>query len=217
MAPTIEVTYFDFEARGEKLRLALDLAGLPFKDNRVDFKTMAAMAKDGTLPYGTVPYCKVDGKVIGQSGAMLRWIGRQGDASLFPQDLDTMTKIEEILNIGIDYERESMVNFYMGAQSAKYGLKDAEKETRKKQVAAATAEWTGTVQPKYFGWYQRFLEQNGGPFLAGSKVTIADCYALPQLRSNKAALDKGFPKLAQWVERMCEIPVIKARYANSKM
>lgn len=215
--PEIEVTYFDFEARGEKLRLALDLAGLPFKDNRIDFKTMAGMAKDGTLPYGTVPFCKVDGKVIGQSGAMLRWIGRQGDGSLFPQDIESMTKIEEVLNICIDYERESMVNFYMGAQSAKYGLKDMEKDMRKKTIAAATAEWTGVVQPKYIGWMERFLTQNGGPFLAGPKVTIADCFALPQMKPNKAAIDKGFPKLAEWLNRMMDLPTVKARYANSKL
>ena len=80
----LKLTYFDFpRSRGEEVRLALNLAGVEFDDNRVDIETFRKMKSD--LPFGSLPILEVGGKgVFAQSNAILRLIGRQH--GLHPQD-----------------------------------------------------------------------------------------------------------------------------------
>lgn len=215
MAPKIELTYFNHEGRGEKVRIALDLAGLEFTDKRIEFQEFPKLKP--SLPFGTIPIMTVDGKTIAQSGAMLRWIGRQGDGSLYPSDLDTMIKVEEVLNIALDFENESLINFYMGIKAPAYGLKEVDKKERLKLVAAAKDFLKKTTVPQYLVCFAKFLQQSGGKFLAGDKPTVADCFVLPQLRLLKDVAIKHQPIVAEWIDRMLALPALKARYGGSKL
>ena len=70
-------TYLDIKGFGEAIRLALYIGKIEFEDHRVSYAEIREMAKEGKLPYGQVPVLQLDGVTYAQSGAILRWAGRQ--------------------------------------------------------------------------------------------------------------------------------------------
>ena len=70
----IKLTYFDIPGAGEKIRLALLLGKIPFKDERVGFQECGELKPK--TPYGQLPLMELDGEVFGQSGAMLQYAGK---------------------------------------------------------------------------------------------------------------------------------------------
>nr|WEX24894.1 glutathione S-transferase [Saccharina japonica] len=79
---TMTLTYFDFAGPAEPVRLALAMTGQPWEDKRVSFQEFSAL-KPG-LPNGQVPVLEVHGKLLPQSGAQLRYVGKL--AGLYPED-----------------------------------------------------------------------------------------------------------------------------------
>jgi hypothetical protein len=69
-----------------QVRLALVLAGVDFEDERIDPKTWQELKPK--TKFGQLPLLTIDGGAqIAQSDAMLRYAGRLGDGSLYPQVL----------------------------------------------------------------------------------------------------------------------------------
>ncbi|CAM9781330.1 unnamed protein product [Ectocarpus sp. 12 AP-2014] len=81
MAP-MKLTYFEVAALGEPLRLALAQSGFEWIDNRVPSEQWPTLKP--TLPYQQMPVLEVDGAVIPQSMAILRYVGKMGN--LYPTD-----------------------------------------------------------------------------------------------------------------------------------
>ena len=70
-----KVTYFDFDGgRGEPVRIALHAAGIAFEDVRWSFPEFGK--NRGSLRFNAVPTLEIDGKVITQSNAISRYIGK---------------------------------------------------------------------------------------------------------------------------------------------
>ena len=71
--------YLDKRVKGECIRLALVVAGIPFEDVRVSYAEVAAMRDAGRLPFSQVPVMQIgdDPTLHGQSQALLRWAGRK--------------------------------------------------------------------------------------------------------------------------------------------
>ena len=60
---TIKLSYFDFSGgRGEPARLALNLAGIDFEDQRISLADWPTVKAD--YPYQQVPVMEIDGKVL---------------------------------------------------------------------------------------------------------------------------------------------------------
>lgn len=79
--PQLKLTYFDMAARAEPIRLALFMDGIEFEDCRIlppEFATLKP-----TLPSGQLLVLEVDGYVLSQSHAILRYIGNL--TGLYPQ------------------------------------------------------------------------------------------------------------------------------------
>jgi glutathione S-transferase len=72
----VKIRYFDFAgSRGEELRLALTLAGVPFEDDRIAGADFPAIKPD--LPFGALPVVEIVGRgTFSQTNAILRLIGR---------------------------------------------------------------------------------------------------------------------------------------------
>jgi hypothetical protein len=97
MTAKVKLQYFDIAGLGEPIRYALAIAGVDFEDarfaNRDEF-----LAKKPTLRFGQVPYLEVDGKELFQSCAILRFIGRYFDASLYPADAAMAVQVDAFLD-----------------------------------------------------------------------------------------------------------------------
>jgi glutathione S-transferase len=75
----LKLVYFDFPGKAAGLRLAAAYGGLEFEDFRFKERAeLTAMKESGELPYGQVPALFVDGQILGQSSAIMRYIGKVG-------------------------------------------------------------------------------------------------------------------------------------------
>ncbi|KAG3110488.1 hypothetical protein PI125_g9982 [Phytophthora idaei] len=94
--PSIKLTYFNFGGRARPIRLAFYVGGVPFEDNRVSNEEFGALR--GSLPLGQVPVLEVDGQVLTQTYAILRYAGRLG--GLYPtSSAFAALKVDEMLHV----------------------------------------------------------------------------------------------------------------------
>lgn len=177
----LELTYFDIAATpGEKLRLALKLAGVPFKDNRVKFPEWAELKPK--TKYGQMPFMLADGEELYQSGALLRWAGQMGNGTLYPASTDPTLcrKIEEMLGLADDLQRAWTPALYMGmGRHTSYGY-PSEWPDKDATVKALREKFVAEELPKYMAFVTDALSSSGG-FICGPTPTIADCQLIPQL------------------------------------
>lgn len=221
----IKLTYFNIQGVAERVRLALVYYGIPFEDDRINFKDWGAMKS--TTPYGQLPLMYLDGsdKPIAQSNAMLNYVAGLGDGSLYPDCTEARLVIDEVLGLAGDFDRAWMPAFYMGMIPQKFGFPEGWNKTEegKAKVEAMRTEFVNKGLKDFLGYYSKHLKKHGNKFLCGSKPTIADFYVLPQLsRFSSGDLDhvpadclNSHPEIVAWIERVQSIPSIKAWYTKA--
>jgi len=151
----MKVTYFDFTgSRGEEVRLALTIAGVPFDDNRIDRATFARLKPD--LPFASLPTFEIAGRgVFGQSNAILRLIGRLHD--LHPQEPFEAARHDALMDAVEDLRHK--ISPTMRIQDA------AAKMAARQQLAE------GYI-PQWGRGVERLIGQ--GPFVGGERPNVAD-------------------------------------------
>ncbi|KAJ8559056.1 hypothetical protein ON010_g8392 [Phytophthora cinnamomi] len=93
--PALRLSYFGFAGRAEAARLAFYVGGVPFADKRLSREQFAAMKP--SLPLGQLPVLEVDGEVMTQTYAILRYAGRLG--GLYPTSSPfAALKVDELLH-----------------------------------------------------------------------------------------------------------------------
>ncbi len=202
--PDYKLSYFDFHGgRGEPVRLAFAIAGIPFEDDRVSFDEWGTR-KAGT-PFGSLPVLEVDGKTLCQSNAIGRFIGKL--AGLYPTDPWQAALCDETMDV-----TEEMI----GAVGSTMFLPEDEKKARREALAA------GPI-PFYLERLQKKLEENGGKYFAGDSLTVADLKAAILIRLLRSGMfdyipadlpDKTAPKLVEHYNRVMDNPDVKAYYAK---
>ena len=69
--------YFDVYARAEPLRIILNHAKVAFEDVRLNGEGFAALKAEKNLEFGQIPALEIDGQLLTQSAAILRYLGKQ--------------------------------------------------------------------------------------------------------------------------------------------
>ena len=150
----ITLTYFDYDGgRGEDARLALHVAGVEFNDNRIS-KTWGELKPK--TPYGSLPTLEVAGKgVIGQSNAILTWIGRTHD--LHPSDPWEAARHEGLMAY-VEQLRERI--------GPVLKVKEPDKESARQEFAdGPMQQWGANVEAQL---------DSDGPFAGGDRVQVVD-------------------------------------------
>ncbi len=168
----IELTYFNSPGRAEPVRIALHLAQVPFSDKRIDFPTFGALKAAGTFPLGSVPVLSVDGLVLGQTAAMLRYAARLGDGSLYPSDAFEAFIVDSVIDSFNDTLSAALVPSFYEA--------DIEKK-----IAMRRAFVAGPMA-RVFNYVESLLARSGGPFLTGPTMSIADIMIANQIAQMKS-------------------------------
>ena len=107
--PKLKYYYLDKRVKGECIRLALVVGGMPFEDIRCSYEEVAKLRAQGRLPFSQVPALQIgdDPTLHGQSQALLRWAGRMG--GLYPVEhqlridavTDTVVELyEHVVKVG---------------------------------------------------------------------------------------------------------------------
>ncbi len=202
--PQLKLTYFDFHGgRGEPARLALHIGGIPFEDHRFAYPEFAELRK--ATPFGQVPTLHVDGTLVTQSDAILRYAGKL--AGLYPADPYQALLCDEVSYVVED------ANVKLGPTFRMTG--DEQKEARLALVNGS--------MPVYLRWLEAQLLAHGGQYFADNRLTVADLKVFIDVRNlNSGRLDhvpmdlvqSVAPALNAHLERISNTPAIQAYYAK---
>jgi len=154
MAPQYKLTYFDARARAEAARLLFAYAGVPYEDERLTREVWPT--KKANYPWGSIPVLEVDGKVLAQSSAILRYLGKvhnlAGENDFESAKCDEMVEaLADLTNAAAPVFRE-------------------QDETKKAELIEKVKTETF---PKFLTQWEKVLNGNGG-FLVGKKFSYAD-------------------------------------------
>ena len=197
------LTYFDFDgSRGEAARLAMHIAGIAFEDKRIPRKDWPAHRDEA--PYQSLPVLEVDGKVLAQSNAINRYVGKL--AGMYPQDPWQAAVVDEVMDAIEDI-------------TAKIGNTFALEGEAKKNAREALA--AGPIA-RFLKQFETRLEEGGGEWFVGNRLTVADLKCFLWVRWLKSGaldhipsdiVDRQAPLLARHLERVRSHPKIAAYYA----
>jgi len=205
--PKVVLYYFDFRGRAEAVRLILHYGGIAFEDKRLTQEEWGARKEKGEFcgPFGQMPWAEIDGEIIAQSKALLRFAARE--AGTFGET-DFETAMADSLV-------DSQVEILEKLGKALFSTDDDAAE-QKEQVMSVTI-------PEYLGKLEKTLGANDGGkgYFVGKKITHADFAAfafnetLVKLAADKGDLLESFPLLKAHSERIMALPQLK-EYLESR-
>eukprot|EP01083_Nonionella_stella_P077985 213192_1 len=206
-APKLSLTYFPLGGRAEPIRLTCAASGIAFTNKSVTYQEFGQYV--ATYPLRQVPVLEVeiDGttKVITQTSAMLRYVGKLG--GMYPKDDDfAALEIDEILSI-LDDLRNPVVMTIMG--KVKSLLSDSGRFTDD-ETLAIRQRWLKKTVPKILAFLEKKLEASTSGFLVGESLTIADVSTFTDLKWFGSGVLDGvsndyldpFPKCIELLERV---------------
>jgi len=200
----LKLTYFDFHGgRGEPIRLALAIGGVAFEDHRFSFAEFPEIRK--TAPFGQVPTLEVDGLIVTQCDAILRYAGKL--AGLYPNDALQALLCDEVMYVVEESTVRLGPSFRMSGEE---------------QKAARLALVNGSM-PVYLQWLEKQLLAHGGDYFADNRLTVADLKVFVDVRGlNSGRLDhvptdlveKVAPALNTHMKRIASLPAVQAYYGS---
>jgi prostaglandin-H2 D-isomerase / glutathione transferase len=223
MSPSIKLTYFDIEGLAEQIRLAFALSGTEYEDSRVKFPDWPQLKP--TMPYGVLPVLTVDGGPMhAQSGALLRWAGKEFSETLYPAE--KLLEIEEAIGVVQDMQDSWAPAFVLPMRPARFGYAEDFQNTDegKALVEKMRKDWISNELPRFAKYFTDLMDKNGGGLWLASPdgPTIADCKLIPALRVfTRGHLDhvppqclNEFPRLVEYIKRFCALDQVKGRYSD---
>jgi len=206
------------QGRGEYVRLALEDAGANYVDVARSDRGMAAMmkmmeARSGTPPFAP-PFLKAGQLVIGQTANILLYLGpRHG---LAPKAEAGRLWVHQLQLTVADLVLEVHDTHHPLGPSLYY-------EDQRAPAKKRTDEFWKQRVPKYLGYFERLLKNNGGSYLTGRRLTYADLslfqiveglrYAFPK---RMKAFERRIPGLIDLHDRVAIRPNIKPYLASDR-
>lgn len=174
----------EIQGRGEYVRLALEEAEAAYVDvargPRGSAAMMQMMEAKGTPPFAP-PFLKAGKLVIGQTANILLYLGaRHG---LAPKTEAGQLWVHQLQLTIADFVLEIHDTHHPLGPSLYY-------EDQKPPAKKRTADFWSERVPKYLGYFEQLLDENGGTYVTGRRLTYVDL-SLFQL---VAGLRYAFPK-----------------------
>jgi glutathione S-transferase len=205
------------QGRGEYVRLALEEAGADYADVARGAHGTAAMMKmmeAKTTPPFAPPFLKAGKLVIGQTANILFYLGsRHG---LAPKTEAGRLWLHQLQLTVTDFVLEVHDTHHPLGPSLYY-------EDQKAAAKKRTDEFWSERVPKYLGYFERLLEDNGGNYVTGRRLTYIDLstfqlveglrYAFPR---RMKAFERKIPGLVDLRDRVAARPNITAYLASDR-
>jgi len=205
------------QGRGEYVRLALEEAGADYVDVARGARGTAAMMKmmeqGGTPPFAP-PFLKAGKLLIGQTANILLYLGsRHG---LAPKTEAGKLWLHQLQLTITDLVLEVHDTHHPIGPSLYY-------EDQRAVAKKRTDEFWNERVPKYLGYFEGLLKDNGGAAVAGRRITYVDLslfqiveglrYAFPR---RMKAFESDIPGLVGLHDRVAARPNIKAYLASDR-
>lgn len=207
------------QGRGEFVRLALEDAGAAYTDVARSEAGMKAMMKllkgggEGLAPFAP-PFLKHGSLVIAQTPNILFYLGPK--LGLAPSDEGERFHANQLMLTIADLVAEVHDTHHPVATGLYY-------EDQKPEALRRATGFVRERLPKFLGYLERALVQNGGDHIVGDAVSYVDLglfqvlcgleYAFPKAMERTKT---GIPKLAALRERVAKRPGIAAYLASSR-
>jgi len=206
------------QGRGEYVRLALEEADANYQDVARAPRGLAAMtklleAKSGAPPFAP-PFLKAGKLVIGQTANILFYLG--GRHGLAPKAEAGQLWLHQLQLTITDFVVEIHDTHHPLGPTLYY-------EDQRAAAKKRTAEFWSERVPKYLGYFERILQDNGGAYVTGRRLTYVDLslfqiveglrYAFPQ---RMKAFERKVPGLIALRDHVAERPNIKAYLASER-
>uniref|UniRef100_A0A1B6LDT5 glutathione transferase n=1 Tax=Graphocephala atropunctata TaxID=36148 RepID=A0A1B6LDT5_9HEMI len=193
MSPNYKLIYFNARGRAEHIRFIFAYAGVDYHDYRVPKEKWPELRK--TMPFGMLPVLEMDGKYIGQSNAIARFLARQYD--LAGKDEKEALQCDVMVDTLGDLKQ--VLWLYRSEQDP------IKKEERKTTLLKDTI-------PFYLKRFEKAIAENGG-FAVGGSITWTDFVFAVALENfeiifGKDALE-AYPHLRALKERVFSLPQIQ--------
>jgi maleylpyruvate isomerase len=160
-----------------RLRIALNLKGLPYELVPVDLRTEQHLGADykALNPQGLVPALEHEGRVLIQSPAIIEWLEeRYPEPPLLPADAHARAQVRALAAIvGCDIHPVNNRRILQTLRQ-QFGADEA-----------AIERWCASWIDAGFGAYETLLAQDKarGRYSFGDAPTLADAYLIPQVES----------------------------------
>ena len=207
-----ELYYWPFiQGRGEYVRLALEDAGAGYVDvarGSGGTSAMMRMMGEGAPPPFAPPFLKAGKLVIGQTANILLYLGVRHN--LAPKTEAGRLWVHQLQLTITDLVLEIHDTHHPLGPSLYY-------EDQKAPAKKRTDEFWKERVPKYLGYFEGLVQDNGGGYVTGRRITYVDLslfqiveglrYAFPK-RMN--AFEKKIPGLLALRDHVAARPKIKA-------
>ncbi len=205
------------QGRGEYVRLALEEAGAEYSDVARGPRGVTAMMKmmgaKNTPPFAP-PFLKAGRFVVGQTANILFYLGsRHG---LAPKAEAARLWLHQLQLTVTDFVLEVHDTHHPLGPSLYY-------EDQKAAAKKRTGEFWNERVPKYLGYFERLLKDNGGRYVAGRRLTYVDLsmfqlveglrYAFPR---RMKAFERKIPALVDLHDRVAVRPNVKAYLGSGR-
>ncbi len=205
------------QGRGEYVRLALEEAGAGYADVAREHGVAAMMrmmeARNGTPPFAP-PFLKAGKLLIGHTANILFYLGtRHG---LAPKAEAGRLWVHQLQLTVTDFVLEIHDTHHPLGPSLYY-------EDQRAPAKKRTEEFWKERVPKYLGYFEQLLENNGGSYLTGRRLSYADLslfqiveglrYAFPK---RMKAFERKIAGLVDLHDRVAARPNIKAYLASDR-
>ena len=204
------------QGRGEYVRLALEEAGASYRDVAREGGSGAMMGvmEQGATPAFAPPFLKAGKLVIGQVANILLYLGSRH--ALAPKTEAGRLWVHQLQLTITDLVAEIHDTHHPLGSSLYY---EDQRAPAKKRTEAF---WSDRV-PKYLGYFERILQDNGGSTITGRKISYVDLslfqildglrYAFPK---RMKAFERKIPGLVDLHDRVAARPNIKAYLASER-
>jgi glutathione S-transferase len=205
------------QGRGEYVRLALEEAGADYTDVARGARGVAAMMKmmeaKNTPPFAP-PFLKAGELVVGQTANILFYLGsRHG---LAPKAEAGRLWLHQLQLTVTDFVTEVHDTHHPLGPSLYY-------EDQKAAAKKRTDEFWNERVPKYLGYFEQLLKDNGGGYVTGRRLTYIDLsmfqlieglrYAFPK---RMKAFERRIPGLVDLHDRVAARPNIKTYLSSDR-
>ncbi|MHA6723831.1 glutathione S-transferase [Sphingomonas sp. RS2018] len=199
------------QGRGEFVRLALEAAGIDYRDcarGGGEDALIADMKRYGGRAPFAPPYLEIDGLVIAQVANILAYLGSQHDLApsnmadrywLNQLQLTIADVVAEVHNV---HHPVAMMDYY---------------DDQKAEAARAAAQFREQRLPKFLGYFETAVACNPGDWLIDHRWTYVDTslfqlveglrYMFPQ---RMGRLERDYPGVIRIRDQVAELPGIRA-------
>ena len=170
--------------RAEVLRISLFFGNIPFEDIRISREEFREVILTGKLygrieiPFNQLPVLEIDGKIIGQTGAIARFCGKL--SNLYPKDNILSAKVDQIIDTATD-----ITNLVSPTIKEKNDIKKKEMRER----------LTNKLLPRWFNYLENLLQkEKNSKWFVNNEISIADIAIWRLLGWLKSGMLDGIPK-----------------------